>query len=174
MTTAVVPRKPKRGRKSKLTLDVHDAIMTSLIFGASDFAASDAAGIGERTFYDWLRRGLDAEADEEAGNPVAGVELPFMHFSQDVRQARGHAVTSAEQRLFFEDPGSWLTRGPQARTRHDRDGWSQQVAVIAPTGGPDRVDTGLSLGRDFIAEVIEAFVEEVESGRFKFRPDPTG
>ena len=70
--------------------------------------------------------------------------------------------------LFFKDPGAWLTRGPQARTRHDRDGWSQQLAVSGPMGGPDRVETGSMLGQEFIAEVIGAFVKEVESGRFKF------
>ena len=101
-----VRRRPKPlGRKSKLTQDVHEAIIRSLIFGASDFAATQAAGIGERTFYDWLTRGQDAEEAEDRGDPIATIEIPFMHFSQDVRQARGAAVSSAEQRLFFTDPG---------------------------------------------------------------------
>ena len=168
MTKARDGRQPKPlGRKSKLTRDVHDAIIKSLIFGASNFAAANAAGIDERSFYRWIERGEAAEEVEDDGQSVRTSEIVFLQFCQDVRRARGHAVSSAEQRLFFEDPGTWLMRGPQARTRHDRDGWSQQVAVIAPTDGPDRVDTGLSLGEDFIEEVIAAFVVEVEAGRFR-------
>lgn len=166
MTTAVAPSKKKTGRPSKLTPDVHEAIIRSLVFGASDFAACTAAGIAERTFYGWMERGQDAEDLEDEGLPVAGIEIPYMQFAQDVRQARGHAVSSAESMLFFSDPGAWLTRGPQARTRHDRDGWSQQVAVIAPSGGPDRIDTGDMLGQDIIEEVVAAIGVAVEDGTF--------
>ena len=164
MTTAVAQRKEKPGRPSKLTLDVHEAIIRSLIFGASDFAAATAAGIAERTFYDWLTRGLDAADAEDEGEPIDTIEIPYMQFAQEVRQARGHAVGSAESMLFFSDPGAWLTRGPQARTRHDRDGWSQPVAVVAPSGGPDRVEMGDMLDRHVIEEVVTAIAVAVEAG----------
>lgn len=139
MTKTRDTRQPKPpGRKSKLMPAVHEASIQSLIFGASDFAAAQAAGISDHTFYNWLERGKTAEDLEDEGEPIPGTDIPFLQFFQDVRRARGHAVSSAESGLFFEDPGMWLTRGPQARTRHDRDGWSRQVAVIAPSGGPDR------------------------------------
>ena len=166
MTTAVVPSKRKPGRPSKLTRDVHEAIIRSLVFGASDFAATTAARISEQSFYNWLNRGEAAEELEDEGKPISASEIPFLEFLGDVRQARGHAVGSAESMLFLADPGTWLMRGPQARTRHDRDGWSQQVAVTAPSGGPDRVEMGDMLDRNVIEEVVTAIAVAVEAGTF--------
>lgn len=164
MTTAVA--KKKIGRHSKLTPDVHEAIIRSLIFGCSDIAACTAAGISDQTFYNWLHRGEAVEEAEEDGQPIPADDVPFLVFFGDVRRARGHAVGSAESRAFLQDPVAWLTKGPQARTRHDREGWSQQLTVVALDAGPDRVDTGLSLGEEFIEDVIVAIAAEVEGGTF--------
>jgi hypothetical protein len=67
------------GRRTKLTPEVHKQIVAALRLGATQKIACTAAGIGERTFYEWLERG--------------GIgEEPWAQFSHDVESALGLAA----------------------------------------------------------------------------------
>ena len=56
--------------------------------GAPIEAAGPLAGIGRRTFYDWMYRGARALAAEEADKEVPDEERPFMEFYTAVEQVR--------------------------------------------------------------------------------------
>lgn len=69
------------GRRSKLTQEVHDAIVGAIQLGASARIAAASAGIGERTFHTWMRRR----------------DGPYRQFRQDVQKARAsHAIDALE------------------------------------------------------------------------------
>ncbi|MEM1182106.1 MAG: hypothetical protein AAGM22_27405 [Acidobacteriota bacterium] len=54
--------KPQGGRPSKLTPEVQDRIITAIRAGNYSRVAAEYAGISERTFYGWLRRGKKAKS----------------------------------------------------------------------------------------------------------------
>ena len=86
------------------------ALIETIADGAFDWVAAEAAGIGRRTFYDWMRRG-------EAG------EQPFAELLTAVRRARASARVGAERTVRKRDPLAWLRLGP-GRERADEPGWT--------------------------------------------------
>src|SRR5215208_3951275 len=85
------------GRRSLLTAEVQTSLVAAIKSGAYDWVAAESAGIGRRTFYDWLARGE--------------------------RAARGEARCRAEEAVCQRDPLSWLRLGP-GRERQDEPGWT--------------------------------------------------
>ncbi len=70
------------GRRSKLTPEVHDALVNSIRLGASLKIATDHAGIGPTTFHSWMARG-----DREPGR--------FRDFRDDIQKARAQCGIDA-------------------------------------------------------------------------------
>jgi hypothetical protein len=64
------------GRKTKLTPEVHQAVVGALRLGASVRLATKHAGIGATTYHSWLKRG-----EREDG--------PYREFGRAVQAARG-------------------------------------------------------------------------------------
>lgn len=109
-------------RKTILTPELAEIICKAIRQGAYDYVAAEAAGIGQRTFYDWLERGAQPDAD-----PL------FAQFSQSVEQARADARMAAEKRVLDEQPATWLLKGP-GRERPGRPGWSNETTVNVQAG----------------------------------------
>jgi hypothetical protein len=66
----------KRGRKLRLTREVHDTIIRHLKVGAFKRHAAEAAGVSEDAINQWLKRG-------------AAGEKAFVQFFNDVRTTQG-------------------------------------------------------------------------------------
>lgn len=87
-----------RGRKTKRTPEVEKRIVDALRVGASRKDACDAAGVGERTFYEWLE--------------------DFPQFSQAVTHAEGACASLMAATIYEAARGqkdwraaeSWLKR----------------------------------------------------------------
>jgi hypothetical protein len=96
------------GRPTKLNRAVAAKILKELERGAPIEAAGPLAGIGRRTFYDWMYRGARALAEAEAGKEVPDEERLFMEFYTAVEQVRSEWET---QRLETIEAAS--EAGPQ-------------------------------------------------------------
>jgi hypothetical protein len=110
---AAEPGKP--GRHTKLTPEVHTSIVQYIRGGAFDWVAAEANGIGQRTFYRWMKAG-------ERGDKA------YRQFWQDVRQARAQARVLAEVAVRAGDPFKWLRYGP-GRERDGEPGWTESADV---------------------------------------------
>jgi hypothetical protein len=127
------------GRRSLLTEQVTAKVVEAIKGGAFDWVAAEAAGIGRRTFYDWLARG-------ERG------DRRYIEFVVRVRQARAEARIRAESLVRQRDPLSWLRLGP-GRERDDEPGWT------APRK-PEAHSSGRVAGRRTIQDVLDDAIED--------------
>lgn len=107
------------GRPTKRTDETVKRILDAIENGASDKAASLAAGIAESTFYLWMK-------DDS--------------FSEGVARARARAVSKAEAQVFGGNPMAWLTRGPGRKFANPDEAWTDasRVELSGPNGGPIR------------------------------------
>lgn len=87
----VKPVKPRRGRKTKLTPKLQEQIIKYVEAGNYNKVACQAVGIGEWTYYNWIKRGEKALELEEKGKKIPESEKKFSQFSQSIRgaEARG-------------------------------------------------------------------------------------
>jgi len=122
------------GRRSKLTPEVHQAIVAYARAGAFDWVAAEAAGISRATFYRWLQRG--------ERSPYG----PYGAFAQDLRQARAQARVAAETEVRQARPFQWLRYGP-GRDRPGAPGWTERGDVEGGNGEPIRFTLELGTPR---------------------------
>ena len=106
------------GRKSKLTEQVQQQIVSYMRAGAFDWVAAQAAGIGKTTFYRWMQSG-------EAGR------RPYANFYEAVCEARAQARVAAETEVRRDNPLAWLRYGP-GRARPDEPGWTESREISFP------------------------------------------
>jgi hypothetical protein len=130
----------KRGPKFKLTPETQETITTAIRSGSFDYAAAEAAGISQRTFYRWLEQAEEQKTGE------------LCDFGRAVMIARAQARGEAESRVFREDPYKWLRYGP-GRERPGRPGWGDQIAITDPNG-----------------DVFQIGIIKTEWGRLRARP----
>lgn len=133
----------KVGRTTLLTPEVHKAIVDRISIGAFSHVAANAAGIPTSTFNHWIVRGRDEWETHEA-NLAAGIESEPTDFAAlwfDISQARGRARVNAETRVFKDDPGLWLRKGP-GRERPGEPGWTDRTEITGANGGPIAVVAG--------------------------------
>ena len=118
------------GRKTKLTGVVLDTVVGHIRAGAFGWVAAEAAGISQRTFYNWITRG-------ERG------EQPYVLFEAAVRQAKAQARLSAELRVHRQGPLAWLRYGP-GRSQRAHPGWTELQDELQPDellhGDPAEMD----------------------------------
>ena len=98
-----------------LTPEVERAILDAIRAGAMDYVAAEAAGVSQRTFYDWMARGEDRHPSRP-GTPQ------LRAFAMGVRRAQAEARAAAEAVVFKRHPKAWLAHA--ARTTPDRPGWT--------------------------------------------------
>ena len=94
---------------------VHEQIVRAVRGGAPFQHASGMAGIGERTFYDWLSRGERYDLALESGLRADPAEEPFSRFRADVLSARAQcrvaAIATVTRAVVGEkdEAGAWVT-----------------------------------------------------------------
>ena len=126
------------GRRPLLNEQTTAKVVEAIEGGAFDWVAAEAAGIGRRTFYDWLARG-------ERGH------RRYIEFLVRVRQARAEARISAEALVRQRDPLSWLRLGP-GRERDDGPGWTAPQKPQPQSAQPG--------GRRTIRDVMDEAMED--------------
>ena len=100
-------------RPTKLTAEVHRAIVELIRSGAFDRVAAEAARIHESTFGRWMEHGRKGQ-------------IPYRDFYDDVVHARAQARAVAEIEIKRDNPLAWLRYGP-GRERPGRPGWTDSV-----------------------------------------------
>ena len=102
-----------RGRQSRLTSELIDAICERIRVGTYPYVAAAACGIPRSTYYGWM------EKAKKKGAPRIYKEL-----SDKVSEAAAAARSNAEVRVFRDRPFEWLRYGP-GRERPDEPGWTE-------------------------------------------------
>jgi len=109
--------KPSRGRPKGLTPEVEESLLKNIRAGIPIRTAAVAAGIDERTFYNWMRRGEDESYRISKGEEARDSESDFFHFFQYVMRAReeakaGHVavISKAGKEGDWRASAWWLAR----------------------------------------------------------------
>jgi hypothetical protein len=115
-------RRPKRrGRPvgaSMLTPDRSRTILAFIEAGAADYIAAEAAGIDERTFRDWMARGLGRR-------PTRRSTPELKAFARSVIQAKARARAAREIEAAEHHVTFWLSH--MARSKPGREGWTRPI-----------------------------------------------
>lgn len=141
------PKHPGRPDGSvKLTPEVQETILAFIRAGAWDYVASEAAGIDDRTFRDWIARG-------EGRHPTRSQTPLLKAFAKAVREAKAQSRAAREIEIAKASPSFWLTHA--ARSQPGRDGWTDPVGdEIA-----DVVDIGYQPSAEEMAQTLRTLVE---------------
>lgn len=125
------------GRRTKLTPETHERIIQAVRAGLTHERAAAAAGIDERTFYNWMKRGESS---------TRGI---FFQFFQDIKKAEAEgelALVARIQRAASE--GTWqaaawlLERSPRTRPQWGRNvGADQERQVTFRVRFADSLDS---------------------------------
>lgn len=118
-----VPRPAtSKGRPSgsvRLTEAIEQEILAYIRAGAFDYVAAEAAGVGARTFREWIARG-------EGRHPTRDKTKRLQAFAAAVRRAQAQVRVAKEIEIAKLDPRYWLSH--QGRSRPGREGWTEPVA----------------------------------------------
>jgi transposase len=119
------------GRKTKLTPEVHEKIVTALRAGNYQETAARYAGISEATFYRWLNESLAEGASKE-----------LQQFREAVEKARADAeVRNVHLIQQAANDGTWQAAAWfLERSHHQRWGRKQSVELTGEDGGPVQVE----------------------------------
>ena len=82
----------KAGRKTKLTPEIQEQIIKYIEAGSYAKFACHAVGIGETTYYKWIRWGKKAEEKLEGEKKLTNKENEFRQFRQSIKKAGATAV----------------------------------------------------------------------------------
>ena len=150
-------RPKRRGRPPgsiSLTKAVEHTILTFIRGGAFDHVAAEAAGISVRTFHDWMARG-------EGRHPTRPRTARLRKFAENVSRAKAEARLDAEVRIHRMNPAYWLSRA--ARTKPNKEGWSEPHAPAATEGLAPRID-GVMASADTVEELARVIRELLVAG----------
>jgi transposase len=97
------------GRRPRLMeRTVMERVAEAIGAGLSASATADYAGIGRSTYFEWMRRGREAEKALDAGLSISPAERPFLDFMVEIRRIQ---ATSEVESLAVIDRaacgGNW-------------------------------------------------------------------
>lgn len=95
--------------KTKLTTELHEAIVSAIENGCYTSVAVEAAGLDESTYYKWLKRG-EAELDRvevDSRRSVKKSEEPFVQLFQSVTCARGASEANLVKAVRDASVADW-------------------------------------------------------------------
>jgi hypothetical protein len=146
---AKAPAKKSAGRPTALLEEIKEQTLLDYIrIGTPVRKAVTASGIAEKTFYNWMSRGL-AERERQALVPNAKdnpTEVIFLQFLQRVEQARAEAITKKVAVIAKSgNDGDWRAAA-----------WWLERQVPEEFGKTDRFEIGGSNG--------EAIKVQIEMG----------
>lgn len=153
-----------RGRKTLLTPERHNAIVTMLEAGGYIEDACEAVGIQPRTYYNWLQRGRDEEDRINAGLKPEKNEEPFLQFFQAVRQAQAEGVISHLMNIdHHAKNGSWQASAWILERKQPRKwGRFDRTEHTGAEGGPIQVNVSTEELERKVTRILER--RELEAG----------
>lgn len=169
----------KTGRRSLLTPEMEERILTAVRAGNYLDDAARYAGITDRTIFNWMKRGRDA-LDAAGGDDdlVDPDEQMYVRFFRSVERARSAAVVRNLSIIQRAAEVNWQAAAWYLeRTNPRKWGRRDTLEVTGEDGGPVQVSVTAreTLAEKFAAaertarEVIEARVVEPDEGAPKLR-----
>jgi hypothetical protein len=165
MATAVEKKKPtpkpksNAGRKTAL-LDVtkEQTLLDYIRIGTPVRKAVAASGIAEKTFYNWMSRGL-AERERLSLSMTAKsnpTEVVFLQFLQQVEQARAEAITKKVAVIAKSgNDGDWRAAAWWLERQVPEEfGKTEKFEIGGSNGDPIRVQVEMGDLEDKIAKVL--------------------
>ena len=135
------------GARCKLTRERQRAICDAITVGCTYKLAAQAAGICERTLYNWLEKGEAGEA------PI------YVQFLQDVKRAEGAQAAQLLQLIATHAANHWQAAAWMLERRH---GYASPQALAAIEKG--RQEQGPSDDQDVGADVRAAIAQVRAAG----------
>ena len=140
------------GRTTRLTPELIQAICERIRVGSYPYIAAAACGIPRSTFYAWM----------DKGRKKRSLKI-YRELLDRVSEASATARSSAEVRVFRDQPFQWLRYGP-GRDRPDEPGWTETPQTLRVEGGRSPVQLAgpafNMIPQDTIAEAL-AYLEEL-------------
>lgn len=148
------------GRRLKLTRQLIHDICERVRIGNFGHVAAGACGISKTTYFRWLQT-----ADQE------GTPKIFRELRDRVYAASSEARSSAEARVFRENPQAWLRLGP------GRGDWTDDPKRLVLEGGVDhnvQIQSQADLQRELIPEETVAGALAIAEQLGLILPGPRG
>lgn len=114
-------------RPTKLTPEIHTAIVTSITNGNYAIIAAKAAGISETSYYEWLKRGTEGD------NPPS----PFAEFAEAIACAEAKAEARSVGILAGSD--DWRAHTEYLKRRYPNR-WSERIESTGAGGEALKVE----------------------------------
>ena len=159
------------GRPAKLTSDVQERILDSILLGASQDVAAQAAGVSQRTLRRWLERGDNAEAAalehfdsddepslEELYAHADPADWPYMDFRHAIKSAEAFAELELLRMVTRGGAQPWTAYMTVLERRHPSrwrrvDGVAHEGAI--DVGKPRVITADTAERRAAIAGVLQ-------------------
>jgi hypothetical protein len=114
-----------RGRPTKLTAELRDTILDAIKLGNYASVAAQFAGIDKRTFFTWMKNGLEGKA------PV------YVQFRKAVKEAEALAEARAIQIIAEAAMDNWQAAAWYLSRKHGRRwGDKSKHEITGDKGGP--------------------------------------
>lgn len=128
-------------RPRLLTPDVHANIIANLRAGNYVEHAASAAGVAKSTVYDWLRKGENAVAKQDAGETLTDGEETYAEFVLAVEEARAYAISNSLELIREAAPKNWQAAAWYLeRTAPAFFGRHMRTEITGPNNGPVQVE----------------------------------
>ncbi len=143
--------KKKAGRRSKLTPAVQKKVCELIASGNFLKVAAQAAGIAERTFYDWLAKGEAEKAPR------------YVQFLQAVQEAAAKGETELLEQIRTAGESDWRANA-WVLGRRFRERWRDEAAVEATVEhkGGVRIKTWAELNAELGPAIRERLRRDAE------------
>ena len=129
-------------RRTKLTPEVQERIVTAIRAGSFREPAARSAGVSAATFYRWMRLGREE---------TSGIHRDFL---EAVRRAEGEAEVHAIAVIRKEMPGDWRAALAYLERRHS-ERWGRRAAEERATRRPHARRGGIDLRKLTDEELAE-------------------
>ena len=156
---ATVKKPAPKGRPSQLFDDqTGEALLDYIRLGIPVRKAVTTVGIAEKTFYNWMTRGIDererlATVPNAKSNPI---EVVYLQFLQSVERARGEAVTKKVAVISKAgNEGDWRAAAWWLeRQAADEFGKTDRIEMTGAGGDPIKIQIEMGDLEDKIAKIL--------------------
>ena len=149
--------------KTKLTPQIIEDICKRLKVGNYAKLAAAAIGVPERSYYNWLERGQNAEKLVGSGKKVPETEKIFWQFWQSVRQSEAEGQIAIVTMIFSQVPNDWRA-GMEILARKWPELWARKDYVDfrgTIDQGPDKGREALKEFEDEYKDIPRAELSEI-------------
>lgn len=148
------------GRKTILTPEIQQLIVTAIQSGNFQHHACEFAGIHTATYFRWLERGqveIDRLDQEEAVEPIES-ETPYREFCDAIKKARATAVVQAVgliRKAAYD--GTWTAAAWYLERSHPKDwGKTDRLEHTGREGSPIQLSVSVADLESDIKGLLEA------------------